>query len=85
MHPDADYLKELENLSIELEKKIERVSILLKKILEDYHKTSESLLKELLIIFELIKKTSEMIKYEHNERIYSAVNFLDRCFLDDEN
>ena len=35
MHPDADYLKELENLTIELEKKIERVSILLKKILED--------------------------------------------------
>lgn len=85
MHPDADYLKELENLSIELEKKIERVSILLKKILEDYHKTSESLLKELLIIFELIKKTSEMIKYEHNERKDSVVNFLDRCFLDDEN
>ena len=25
--------------------------------MEDYHKTSESLLKELLIIFELIKKT----------------------------
>ena len=85
MHPDADYLKELENLSIDLEKKIERVSILLKKILEDYHKTSESLLKELLIIFELIKKTSEMIKYEHNDRKDSAVNFLDRCFLDDEN
>ena len=52
MYPDSDYLKELENLTIELEKKIERVSRLLKKILEDYHKTSESLLKELLIIFE---------------------------------
>ena len=35
MHPD-NYLKELENLSIELEKKIEKVGFLQRKILGKY-------------------------------------------------
>ena len=40
---------------------------------------------ELISIFELIKKSSEIIKYEHIDRKNSVINFLDKCYLDDEN
>jgi len=85
MHPDSYYLKELENLSIELEKKIEKVGFLQRKILENHHQTSEKVLMELISIFELIKKSSELIKHEHIDHKNSVINFLDKCYLDDEN